>query len=106
MLQAIFMAKCHLSRNKKVLHYWRLLEQSIEVLLKFQVFICYLAAAVSLLETNNTKDFITGLPTYYQDMSCLDGLYLKNCVLLTAFWDQISTSNVLFGPNGAPLSTL
>ena len=62
MLQAIFMAKCHLSRNKKVLHYWRLLEQSIEVLLKFQVFICHLAAAVSLLETKNTKDFITGLP--------------------------------------------
>ena len=36
------------------------------------------------------RQYITGLTIYYLDMTCFDGLHLKNCNLLAAFWDKIS----------------
>ena len=36
------------------------------------------------------RQYITGLSTYYRDMTCFDGLYRKNRVLLAALWDKIS----------------
>ena len=60
-----------------------------------EIFI-FLAAAVTLLETDNI-----GFSIYYRYMTCFDGLYLKkwrsDCRVLGQNIDHS------FGPNGAPL---
>ena len=56
----------------------KFLSQYLQYLQSYvEIFISHLAAVETLLESNNISLRFTGLSIYYPDMTCIDGLYLK-----------------------------
>ena len=76
--------------------------QYLQNYLETFMFICHLAAAVPVLETDNIIRIYHLLVDIYRDLVCFDGLYLKKIArsACSILGENIDNS---FGPNGASL---
>ena len=88
------------SRNRVTVKFWRQYLQNLQSYL--EIFIIHLAAAVTLLQTDSISS-VSSLSTYFRDMTCFDGFYLKKSRSTCSVLEQ--NIDISFGPNGAPLGS-
>ena len=88
------------SWNRVTVKFWRQYLQNLQSYL--EIFIIHLAAAVTLLQTDSISS-VSSLSTYFRDMTCFDGFYLKKSRCTCSVLEK--NIHISFGPNGAPLGS-